>query len=194
MGPKRKPSERMPPCSCANGSTGIAPPAPSIANSAKGSGMTWLVQDRRIVAARRRVEAIAEALQDTFERARFAVHIDAPAHGMEYGRRSSMPCSWSAWSWVMMHAVEPRHARAEQLLAQVGRGVDEQRRFAADPTAVRPRMRAAPAAVPRIGGIAGAPIARPVRPADARHAARRAATQYRDLKRVAHMDMETRVG
>src|SRR6185503_17390823 len=69
---------------------------------------------------------------------------------------------------------EPRHARVEQLLAQIRRGVDQHRsRSAAE------QQRAPPAAVLRIFRIAGAPVPCPVRAAQARHSGRGTAAQYR---------------
>ena len=45
-------------------------------------------------------------------------------------RRSSMPCVWSAWSCVYSTPSSASAAHAEQLLAQIGRGVDQHRRVA----------------------------------------------------------------
>src|SRR5215470_6505775 len=70
-------------------------------------------------------------------------------------------------------------ARREQLLAQVGRSVDQHLGRAA-----AYKDRAAPPAVSRIAGIACAPIAHAVRPAQARHSGGGAATQDRDGERA----------
>ena len=61
------------------------------------------VEDGRIVAALRRVEAIAEPLsrRSRTSRARSRQSMRAPHDMSATARRSSMPCSWSAWSWVM---------------------------------------------------------------------------------------------
>jgi hypothetical protein len=47
----------------------------------------------------------------------------------ENTRRSSMPWMWSAWSWVNQTASMLLDAGRQQLLAQVGRRVDEDRRL-----------------------------------------------------------------
>ena len=77
------------------------------------------------------------------------------------------------------HAVEPADAGVEQLLAKVGRGVDQHggRALGARPL---DQQRAAPPPILRIGRIARAPMI-----ADARHAARRAAAENGELQRHA---------
>ena len=75
--------------------------------------------------------------------------------------------------------VEPPHIRVEELLAQVRRGVNQHGRLAAVRDALD-QDGAAPPAIPRVGGIAGAPAG-----ADAGHAARRAAAEDGDGQRHA---------
>ncbi len=69
------------------------------------------------------------------------------------------------------HAVDPIDAGAQNLLAQIGAGIDQHRRALAAVEALH-HHRAAAAAVLRVGRIAVAPEA-----ADARHPARRTAAE-----------------
>src|SRR2546428_12909120 len=73
------------------------------------------------------------------------------------------------------HRVEPRRAGVEHLLAQIGRGVDQERLAAAFH-----QERAAPPGVARIGRVAAAPVR-----ADRRHAPGGAAAEQGCLHRGA---------
>ena len=135
--------------------------------------MPVLGDDRRIFAAGRRLEAIAEArLHDARRCARRDRHRSARRRWMTNGRRSSMPWVWSACSWVNSTPSSHRPRHASNLLAQVGRGVDQDAGDARAAVAALDQQRAAAAAVFRIGRVAGAPAER--RP---RHARGRAAAQ-----------------
>ena len=78
------------------------------------------------------------------------------------------------------HAVEPVDVGIEQLLAQIGRGVDQDAGDARQRIVPLDQKRAAPAAVFRIVGIAGAPAQR--RP---RHAAGGAAAENGEFSVIA---------
>src|SRR5262245_41114587 len=79
------------------------------------------------------------------------------------------------------HGVEPRDAGVDQLIAHVGRAIDEHARLAAFD-----KQRAPPAPVRRSIGIAGAPLPSPIGAADTRNAARRTAAEDCELEAVAH--------
>ena len=80
------------------------------------------------------------------------------------------------------HRVDALHARGRRLQPQVRRGVDQHRGLSARSPAIRRTSREQRrAAVPRLGRIAGAPVA-----VGARHAARGAAAQDGELQRAAH--------
>ena len=83
-----------------------------------------------------------------------------------------MPWVWSACSMGIQHRVEPIDVGVEQLLAQVGRGVDQDPASCRRAVAALDQQRAAAAAVLRVVRIAGAPAER--RP---RHAAGGAAAE-----------------
>ena len=82
-----------------------------------------------------------------------------------------MPWVWSACGWVIRIAVNPLDAGLDQLLAEIRRGVDEDRGRLSAAEALDQR-RAASAAVLRVGRIAGAPSL-----PDPRHAGGRAAAE-----------------
>ena len=81
------------------------------------------------------------------------------------GLRSSMPCVWSAWGWLKRTPSSRLTLGVEQLLAQIGRGVDEDRGRAVG----RRSARQAPSSGG--GGSSGLPDRR--RPTLPRPAARR---------------------
>ena len=142
----------MSPCCCSTGNARRSRRRPHRSSRLAGHE-PMLVQDRRIVAAGRRLEAIAEASHAARARsARPDRRRGAGGAWMNSGRRSSMPWVWSAWSWVKSTRVEPLHVGVEQLLAQIRRGVDEHAGLAAGLAAALDQHRAAPAPVLRIGG------------------------------------------
>ena len=101
----------MSPWSLRKGSASIAPPAPIDRHRLAGD-QPVVVQDRRIGAAGRRHESssrsaiVAPAMSPRRHRRR-----SAAAYAGRAPRRSSMPWVWSAWSWVIEHAVEPCRRR-----------------------------------------------------------------------------------
>ena len=78
-----------------------------------------------------------------------------------------MPWSWSAWAWVSSTASSRADAGVEQLLAQIGRGIDQHAAPRFD------QQRAAAAPVARVGRIAASPIR-----ADRRHPRGGAAAEH----------------
>ena len=115
----------MSPCCCRTGRAVIGPPCPVDGHRLAGLEPV-LGHDRRIFAAGRRLEAIAEArAQQSARSARRGRRRRRRALADESARRSSMPWVWSACAWVIEHAVEPVDIGVEKLLAQVRRGIDQ---------------------------------------------------------------------
>ncbi len=138
---------------------------PSIVTGSPGADPV-LGQDRRILAAGRRHEAIAEArMHRRAMSARRDRHRCRRRCLMKSPRRSSMPWVWSACSWVNKHAVELRDVGVQKLLAQVRRGIDQHAGFCLRRRSARPGSSSA------AGGSSDCPDRR--RPSPARAAARR---------------------
>lgn len=144
------------------------------------------IQDRRIVAAGRLYEAIAEACHDASKGRCIAIDVDPAAH--VHGNHAKIVESVKLVGMVMRdeHGIEMRDACVDQLLAHVGRRVDKHRCDAGVGFPLD-KNGAAPSSVLKVRRIAGAPIAGTIRSADARYATRRAATENRDVKMIAHV-------
>ncbi len=130
--------------------------------------------ERRLIEARARVridrrEDVAEALLDLGHGRGICKERDRPPHQPVDGAQIVDTMQVVGMGMGEQHGVERGDAGIEQLLAQIGRGVDEEPR-----PALLHHHRAAPPAVARVPQIAGAPLA-----ADARHAPGRAAAQHR---------------
>ena len=93
------------------------------------------------------------------------VYVEAAAHDQAKGPQIVDAVSVVGVGMAQKDAVEPLHAGVDQLLAQIGRGVDQDRGRAAGPEAFD-KHRAAATTVLWVRRIAGAP---PLR--DPRHAA-----------------------
>ena len=83
------------------------------------------VRDRRILAAGRRHEAIAEAQLEHPPGRLVAVDVDAPPLGEEQAAQVVDAVGVVGMLMGIEHAVDPVDAGVEELLAQVRRGVDE---------------------------------------------------------------------
>ena len=118
-----------------------------------------MVEDRRIVAARRRHEAIGKPLHDVLGGR--LVEIDRNAPALMHHDRAEIVDAVGLVGVLMgqEHRVEMVDIGVDQLLAQIGRGVDHDPRHAAIGSPLG-QQRAAAAAVLRIIGIAGAPAER----------------------------------
>ncbi len=169
--PKRKPSASISPCSRRNGTASMAPPGPSIRHglARPSAAVRSAAADIGCPAASRKYRRNCAA-----RRARSArpygcrsspVHLD--------DERTDVVDPMRMIGMRMRHqdGVEAVDRRLQQLRAQIGRHVDRARRLAAVALALE-QDRAAPPAVLRIVGIAGAP-------ALARRAARRRKTRIR---------------
>ena len=121
----RMPSDVMPPCGWSTKRKLRLAQAPCRRRSRIGFDDR---ADRSGVA----VEGIGEA-RARAARARRRGHGAAPARRERArpGARSSMPWQWSAWSWVTITRVDAADVGGEQLLAQVGAAIDQQRLAAA---------------------------------------------------------------
>ena len=107
--------------------TSIGPPCPSIADALAGH-QPVLAQDRRIFAAGRRHEAIAEAgVQGARGR---LVHVDVDAAALVHEQRAQIVDAVGVVGVLVgdQHAVEPVDLGLEQLLAQIRRAVDQHAR------------------------------------------------------------------
>ena len=124
-----------------------------------------LAQDRRIFAAGRRHEAIAEAGMHG-ARGRL-VEIDVDAAALVHEERTQIVDAVGVVGMLMrdQHAVEPIDLRVQELLAQIRRAVDQNARPAIGACTRSTNKSAAPPAVFRLVRIARAPAER-----DARHA------------------------
>ena len=129
------------------------------------------VQNRRIVAAGRRNKAVGEPRHDVF-RGRL-VQIDRNASALMQHDRTEIvdPVGLVGMLMGQEHRIDMIDIGVDQLLAQIGRGVDDDPRR---PLLRRPlgEQGAAAAAVFRIAGIAGAPAER-----GTRHAGRGSAAE-----------------
>ena len=83
------------------------------------------LEDRRVFAICRHVEAIGEALPELLSGQLVVIHGDAAAHVK--GDHTEIIDAVGVVGMVMgeEHAVEPPHADVEQLLAEIWRGVDK---------------------------------------------------------------------
>src|SRR2546423_12734744 len=138
------------------------------------------IEDRRILAAWRRREAIAEPL-DQGARGR-VIGVDVDALPFLERERPQVINAVGMVGMVMSieHRVEPLDGGVKQLLAQIRRGVDQDASALTRAVCPLDQQRAAPAAVLRVVRIAVTP-AKP----DARYAGRRAAAQDGGAKRHA---------
>ena len=89
------------------------------------------VEDRRIVAAGRLHEAIAEARHHSGEAGRVAVDVDAAAHVHRHHAQIVEAVQLVGMVVRDEHGIERGDARVDELLAHVGRGVDKHGRRAA---------------------------------------------------------------
>ena len=153
----------------------MTPPAPAYVNRLACPNLAAL-QDRRIFAAGRRLEAIGEARAEQPASGLVVIDVD-PAIAV-VGHLAQIIDAMRMIGMVVRveHAVEPGGACIEKLLAKVGRGVDQRRGFSLGPVALD-KQRAALAPVLGLGGIASAPMI-----ADAGHAARCAAAEDGQLE------------
>ncbi len=142
------------------------------------------IEDRRIVAALRPLEDVAEAPRHRRQRLMIGMHVDALAHCQHQGAQIVDAVQLVGMFMGDEDAVQMGGARSDQLLAHVRRGVDQHRGLALR-RAPPHQDRAAPAPVLRFGRIADAPIAGPVWPANARHPARGAGAQNGDMEVIA---------
>ena len=118
------------------------------------------VEDGRIIAALRRFEAIAEfLLQDRSGNRRPNQRSSGAACGRATTRRSSMPCSLVGMVVGDQHAIQPADCAASNCSRMSGE-VSTSTRVSSAPSAAPHQDGTAAAAVLRIGGIAGAPVAR----------------------------------
>ncbi len=169
----------MSPCFCRMGRAAIGPPSPSMVTAVPGT-IAAFGDDRRIFAARRRAETIAEPVQKDFRGRLCGIDIEPAA--LVHEQRPQIVDSVGVVGVFVgdQHAVEPWHVGVEQLLAKVGRGVDQNPGDAVR-TVPFDQQRGAPPPVFRIVRVAGAPAER--RP---RHAHRRPAAQNREFHRHAN--------
>ena len=168
----------MLPCCRSKAVSVIAPPLP--ANLLALAGFDRMPgQDRRIVAALRRDEAIGEPRHDVLGGRLVEIGRDAPAL-MQHHRAQIVDAVGLVGMLVgQEHRVEVIDFGVDQLLAQIRRGVDHDARDALARRALD-QQRAAAAAVFGIVGIAAAPAER-----RARHAGGRAAAEDRQRQRHA---------
>ena len=138
-----------------------------------------LADHRRVLAAGRRLEAIAEP--GVHHRRGLFVEVNVDQSPPPHEQRTQIIDAMGVVGMLVgvENAVEPIDLGVEQLLAQIRRGVDQDPRDAAGIATLDQERRAA-AAVFRIVGIAGAPAQR--RP---RHAAGRSAAENGEFQRHA---------
>ena len=136
-------------------------------------------QDRRIVAALGRDEAIGKPRHDVFGGR--LVEVDGNAPALVQHDRTQIVDAVGLVGVLMgqEHRVDVIDIGVDQLLAQIGRGVDHDPRGAVGARALD-QQRAAAAAIFRVVGIAGAPAER-----RARHAGRGTAAEDRQCQRHA---------
>ncbi len=102
-----------------------------------------LVHDRRIFAAGRRLEAVAEARPDHLRGGLAEVHVDAAALADEQRPEVVDAVAMVGVLVGHQHAVEPIDVGVEELLAEVRRGVDQHPGEAASGRCARPAARSA---------------------------------------------------
>ena len=146
-------------------------PARTFDAAEPAGGKAQLVCHRRIRTSVRGLKNIRESLADDAGRRLVHVQVETATHDQAKGPQIVDAVGVIGVGMAQKDAVEPLHAGVEQLLAQVGRSVDENGSCAAGPEALE-QHRAAAAAVLRVRRIAVAP---PL--PDSRHAAGRAAAQ-----------------
>src|ERR1051326_3757785 len=139
------------------------------------------IQDRRVLAPRRRGEHVTELLLQNVEAELVRVHIHAPVHAI--GNRAQIVYAVRLVGVIVRNenAVEMRAPRIQQLLAQIRRSVDKHGRCPIV-AALAQQNGASPPPVLRIVRIAGAPISGIVRTAQARNAGRGAASENGDFQ------------
>ena len=166
----------MSPCSCRTGSAVIGPPSPSMVTGFAGH-QPVLGHDRRIVAAGRRREAIAEFIVQRRAGRFVEIDVDAPA-ALDEQRAQIVDAVGMVGVLVRVeYAVDPIDLGVEKLLAQIRRRIDQHARDAAFAFPFN-QDRGAAAPVFRICRIAIAPAQS--RPG---HAAGRAAAENGDFQR-----------
>src|SRR5882724_4530135 len=135
-----------------------------------------IVQDRRIVAARWRHKAVRKSQQDMIGGR--LVQIDRNAPALMHHDRAKIVDSMGLISMLMRqkHSIDVIDIGINQLLAQIGRGIDHEPRDPAIPGPLD-EQRAAAAAVFRIVGIAGSPPERGTRDASRGSAAENSQAQ-----------------
>ena len=145
-----------------------------------------MVQDRRIIAARRRHEAIGKPQQDVLGGR--LVQIDRNAPALMQHHRTQIVDAVGLVGMLMgqEHRVDVIDIGVDQLLAQIGRGVDHDPRDAAIRRALD-QQRTAAAAVFRIVGIAGAPAQRGARNAGGGSAAENGQRQRHATASARHL-------
>ena len=182
--PKRKPSDGMSPWSCRIGRTSIGPPFPSIVIGFPGR-QPMLPQDRRILAAGRRPEAIAEPGMHG-PRGRL-IHVDIDRLAGFHEKRPQIVDAVGMVGMLMGEedGVQFLDPGIQKLLPQVGRGIDQQAGCLAGGGRFFDQQRASPPAVLRIVRVAIAPAER-----DPGHAHRRAAAQDREAQAHARGTLE----
>ncbi len=137
-----------------------------------------VVQDRRIVAAGKRLEAIGEARAELIAGRLVEIDLD-PAVPVVSDHAQIIDAVRVVGMVVgIEHAVDPPDAEIEKLLAQIGRRIDQNARRAGLANLLH-QDRASPAPVLGVVGIASAPMI-----ADARHAAGGAAAENRELSKL----------
>ncbi len=136
------------------------------------------VEDRADRTSRRLLEAVGEALDQALAGRRVEPHVQPLLHGVRHHAQVVDAVRVVGVVMRIEDAVERFAAHAQELLAQIRRGVDQHRGVPLLAETLDQRAAAA-AAVLRVGRIAGAPHG-----ADARHAAGRPAPEDRGA--VAH--------
>ena len=102
----------------------MLPPAPRNLDQLARSDVVAF-QDRRILALRRGIEAIGEALPEQAARCLVVIDRDAPAAVISHHAQIIDAVGMIGVIVRVEHAVEPPDTYVEQLLAEVGRGVHE---------------------------------------------------------------------
>ena len=177
----------MSPCACGMGRAVIGPPCPGDRDRLAG-GQPMLAHDRRVLAAGRRLEAIAEAGAHRFGGLLVEVDVDRPPLLDEQRAQVVDAVGVVGMLVGIEHAVEPIDFGIEELLAQIGRGVDKDTGNAARAASLD-QKRGAPAPVLRIVRVASAPAK-----CRAGHAAGRSAAQNGELERHFRFHAATAAG
>src|SRR4029077_1370000 len=151
-------------------------PARALDHHRDAGGQLMLVQDWRIVAAGKRLEAIREARAELIACYLVEIDLDAPMTVISDHAQIIDAMGMVGVVVSIEHAVEPTDPKIEQLLPQIGWRVHENTRRAGIARLLH-QKRAPPAPVLRVVGIASAPMI-----ADARHPARGSAAENRDFQ------------